>query len=306
VAYQTDGILLIDKNEGESSHAVVRKVKSALKLRKVGHAGTLDPFATGLLIILLGQGTKLSPFIMSQDKVYLAVMRLGIETDTLDPTGRVLRSVPVPDLKPEYICNKAKGFIGKIQQTPPVYSAVKYNGTRAYKLARSGQEVALKERTVSIHSLRIVSVKLPDVTLEVKCSSGTYIRSLSAELGEKLGPGGHLRCLRRLASGSFAVQKALSSKSIFDGNNSWLQEKIIPLRAALPHMREIAVEQSVAQKIRHGYQPALEGLADGLDLGGCDDTNFKLVWNGNLVAVVRVNKSRRGGHAGLEIARVFS
>ena len=306
MAYQIDGILLIDKNEGESSHAVVRKVKSALKLRKVGHAGTLDPFATGLLIILLGQGTKLSSFVMSQDKVYLAVMRLGIETDTLDPTGRVLRSVPVPDLKPEYIWNKAKGFIGKIQQTPPIYSAVKYNGTRAYKLARSGQEVALKKRTVSIHSIRIVSVKLPDVTLEVKCSSGTYIRSLSAELGEKLGPGGHLRCLRRLASGSFVVQKALSSKDIFDRDNRWLQEKIIPLRAALPHMREIAVEQSVAQKIRHGYQPALEGLADGLDLGGCDDTNLKLVWNGNLVAVVRVNKGRRGGHAGLEIARVFS
>ncbi len=307
MTYQTDGILLIDKNEGESSHDVVRKVKSALKIRKVGHAGTLDPFATGLLIILLGRGTKLSHYIMSENKVYLATMRLGIETDTLDPTGRIVRESAVPDLSPEYIREKAEGFIGDIEQTPPVYSAVKYKGTRAYKLARRGQEVVLKKRTVLIYSLRILSVDLPDVTLEVKCSSGTYIRSLAADLGEKLGPGGHLRYLRRLSCGSFAVQNALSSKEIFAENSSrLLRDKVIPLRAALPDMREIMVENAIAEKVRHGYQPALEGLADGLDLAGCEGTHLKLVSNSELVAVIKVNKCRRGGHDRLDIARVFS
>ena len=307
MTYQTDGILFIDKDMGESSHEVVRKVKAGLKISKVGHAGTLDPFATGLLIILLGRGTKLSPFIMSENKVYLATMRLGIETDTLDPTGRIVRKNAVPDLSPEYIRKKAEGFIGDIEQTPPAYSAVKYKGTRAYKLARRGQEVVLRKRTVSIFSLRIVSVDLPDVSLEVKCSSGTYIRSLAADLGEALGPGGHLRSLRRLACGSFEIQNALSSKEILTGNNSrLLRDNVIPLRAALPHMREIVVEHSIAEKVRHGYQPALEDLDNGWALAGCDDTHFKIVSNSDLVAVIKVNKNRRDGHARLDIARVFS
>lgn len=304
---QTDGILLIDKDMGESSHQVVSKVKGCLKIRKAGHAGTLDPFATGLLIILLGKGTKLSPFIMSESKVYMATLMLGIETDTLDSTGRVVRTSAVPDLRPEYIRKTADGFVGDIQQTPPVYSAVKYKGTRAYKLARRGREVVLKERTVSIFSLRIVSVDLPDVSLEVKCSSGTYIRSLAADLGEALGPGGHLRSLRRLACGSFEIQDAVKSKEISIGTDRWLlQDKVIPLRDALPRMREIVVERSIAEKVMRGYQPALEDIDDGLDWAGCDDTHFKLVSDKELVAVIKVNKDRRDGHARLGIARVFS
>jgi tRNA pseudouridine55 synthase len=307
VTYQTDGILLIDKNEAETSYEVVRMVKSALKIKKVGHAGTLDPFATGLLIILLGQGTKLSPFVMSENKVYLATMRLGIETDTLDSTGRVVRKSAVPDLSVKHIREKAEYFVGDIEQTPPLYSAVKYKGTRAYKLARRGQEFVLKKRTVTIFSLRILSVDLPDVTLEVKCSSGTYIRSLAADLGEELGPGGHLKSLRRLACGSFYTEDALCSKEISTGNNGLLlRDKVIPLRAALPNMREIEVEHDIAEKIRHGYQPALEGLADGLDLAGCEGTHLKLVSNSELVAVMKVTKCGRGGHGRLDIVRVFS
>ncbi len=307
MTYQTDGILLIDKNEGESSYDVVRKVKSALKIQKVGHAGTLDPFATGLLIILLGRGTKLSPFIMSDNKVYLATMRLGVVTDTLDPTGRIVRENPVPDLSLEDIRKKAEGFVGHIEQTPPDYSAVKYRGTRSYKLARRGQEVSLKKRTVMIFSLRIISVDLPDVTLEVKCSSGTYVRSLAADLGETLGPGGHLKSLRRLACGSFVIQDALNSKEILcEDNRRLFQDEVIPLRASLPHMREVVVGRSIAEKVKHGFQPALEGLDDGLDLADCEGTHLKLVSNSELVAVMKVNKSRRGGHGRLDIARVFS
>jgi len=307
VKHQNDGILLIDKTEGESSHDVVRMAKSALKIRKVGHAGTLDPFATGLLIILLGQGTKLSPFIMAENKVYSACMRLGIETDTLDPTGRVVKERAVPDLSMEHIRSSAEAFVGNIEQTPPAYSAVKYNGTRAYKLARRGRKVVLKKRKVRIFSLRILSVELPDLRLEVKCSSGTYIRSLAADLGKKLGPGGHLRSLRRLSCGPFDIQRALSSKEMLNEKYSrFLQDKVIPLRAALPHMREMVVTQAIAEKVRHGYQPAFDDLADGTDLEGCEGTHIKLVSNSELVAVMKINKNRRGGHGRLDIARVFS
>jgi len=306
VAYQTDGILLIDKNDGESSYEVVRKVKSALDIQKVGHAGTLDPFATGLLIILLGRGTKLSPFIMSQSKVYLAKMRLGVKTDTLDLTGNVIQKRTVPDLSPEYIRKKAEDFVGDIEQTPPAYSAVKYKGKRAYALARRGLEVSLRKRTVSISSIRIVSVDLPDVLLEVRCSSGTYIRSLAADLGDEMGVGGHLRSLRRMACGSFYVNNALSSKEILKERHCSLRDQLIPLKAALPHMRELVVEYPIAEKVRNGFQPALEGLADGLDLTGYDGTHVKLVSDSRLVAIIKVIKSRRDSHARFELARVFS
>ena len=305
----TDGIILINKNEGETSYDVIRKVKTAFrgsKIRKFGHAGTLDPFATGLLVVLLGRGTKLSSFIMAESKVYRATLRLGIETDTLDPTGLVVRERVVPDLSTEFIRNEAQRFTGKIQQTPPIYSAVKYKGKRAYKLARKGQEVVLNKRTVSIYSIRIISVELPDVTMEVKCSGGTYIRSLASDLGRELGPGGHLRSLTRLSCGSFDLKNALNSNEISAENISLIQKMVIPLNAALPDMPEIAVENSIAEDVRRGRQSVLEGLADGLDPVSSDGAYFKLIGNGELVAVVKQTKSRRDGHVRLEIARVFS
>ena len=318
--YPIDGIILVDKNEGETSYDVVRKVKSSLgggKVQKVGHAGTLDPFATGLLIILLGQGTKLSQHIMSGDKVYLATMRLGVETDTLDLTGKTVRTSNVPDLKQEYIQGKAKGFIGVIEQVPPVYSAVKYKGMRAYRLARKGVEVDLKKKTVTIYSIRIHSVDLPDVTMEVKCSSGTYIRKLAADLGRELGSVSHLKSLRRLASGSFTVQNALNSKEVSTKHTHCvLLDKVIPLRSALPEMREIEIEGLLAEKVRHGYQPAREELLRSLtlpdhqqerayDVESYRDSHVKLVSDGKLVAIVRVKKIEDVGYDKVELVRVF-
>ncbi|MCP4665904.1 MAG: tRNA pseudouridine(55) synthase TruB, partial [Deltaproteobacteria bacterium] len=258
-----DGILLIDKEEGQPSYGVVKEVKSALKgsqVGKVGHAGTLDPFATGLLIILLGQGTKISQWVMSQDKIYLATMRLGVETDTLDPTGQVVRTSVVPDLDPGFIREKSRSFIGPIEQVPPRFSAVKYKGTRAYKLARRGMAVDLKKRTVMVHSLSILSVNLPDVTMEIRCSSGTYVRSLAADLGRVLGPGGHLGSLRRLASGSFEVRNALKQSEIRAGGGPALLDRVIFLRAALPQAPEIDVDRQTARKVRQGGRPDWNGL----------------------------------------------
>jgi tRNA pseudouridine55 synthase len=243
---------------------------------------------------------------MAESKVYQATLRLGIATDTLDPTGRVVRESMVPDLSSEFITSKAQQFTGNIQQTPPIFSAVKYRGKRAYQLAREGQEVTLNEKTVSIHSIRILSIKMPDVTMEVKCSGGTYIRSLASDLGRELGPGGHLRSLRRLSCGSFDLKNAPNSNEISVENISLLQKTVIPLKSALPDMREIIVENPVVENIRQGRQSDLDGLAKDLDPIDCEGAHFKLIGNGELVAVVKQTKSRRGGHVKLEIARVFS
>ena len=306
--HRTDGILLIDKIEGETSIGVVKKVRRLMKVGKVGHAGTLDPFASGLLIILLGRGTKLSRFIMSENKIYLATIRLGVETDTLDHTGRVVSISDVPEINQEYIQERAQGFVGEdIEQVPPSYSAVKYRGKRAYKLARSGFQIDLHKRKVTVHSIRILSVKLPDVAMEVRCSGGTYIRSLAADLGRSLGTGGHLRSLRRLASGSFEVQHALSSREISTKlDRSIFGEKVIPLRAALPSMHEIEVEELLAEKVRHGYQPTREELTISPNVTGIENGHIKLVRRGHLVAIAKILKSEGGGHNEVRIERVFS
>lgn len=307
--HSTDGILLVDKHEGETSHDVVKKVKSAFgepMVRKVGHAGTLDPFATGLLIILLGQGTKLSNFLMAGKKTYLATMRLGVETDTLDPTGRVVQTSIVPFLTLEQIKEKAAGFIGEIEQVPPKFSAVKYKGMRAYKLARKGLEVELKKRIVTVYSFQILSLQLPEVTIKVTCSTGTYVRSLAADLGAELGPGGHLISLRRLSSGAFDVQSALSSKDISVKEiRSFLMDRIIPLNAALPDIYEIQVVEQFAQRIRNGYQPKLKELDNGLNMPCCENKYIKVVTGNDLVAIMKVEKNGEVGHGKLRIVRVF-
>ncbi len=308
-----DGILLIDKREGETSYGVVKKVGAAFAgsdVKKVGHAGTLDPFATGLLIILLGQGTKLFPFIMRESKVYRATIRLGIETDTLDPTGQVIRTCWVPDLGLEQIQEKASDMVGDRKQIPPAYSAVKHRGKRAYTLARKGIKFDLQGREITVHAVSILSVDLPHVTMEVRCSGGTYVRSLAAELGQSLGTVGHLQSLRRLMSGSFDVRNALSSKEVFPGDGGdALKERIIPLNAALPNMMELDVDKDLAERVRHGYQPSweeLERVAGLADSGKRGDGHLKLVSSGDLLAIVRIEADKESGHLMPRLERVFS
>ena len=308
--YPIDGILLIDKLEGETSYGVVKRAKhvfTARKTLKVGHAGTLDPFATGLLIILLGQGTKLSQFLMAEGKEYMATMRLGVETDTLDPTGRVVRTGTVPHFTHDEIRSKAKTFVGNIEQLPPRFSAVKYGGTRAYKLARKGLDVDLRKRSVSVYSLQILSVQLPDVTMKVTCSKGTYIRSLAADMARELGPGGHLVSLRRMAIGSFEVKNALSSSALLQtGIRSLLRDKIIPLRSALPGMTEIRVGETIAKKVRNGYQPMLKELSQDLSAQDCKEGYVKLMCADDLVAIMKLKENGGMGYEMLKIERVFS
>jgi tRNA pseudouridine55 synthase len=302
-----DGIILVDKNEGETSFDVVRKAKRAFKKKKVGHAGTLDPFATGLLIILLGQGTKLSDYLMSGEKKYVATMTLGIGTDTLDRTGRTVRTMAVPDIDQEEIRRAVQEFTGDIEQRPPAYSAININGRRAYELARKGIAVDLKKRIVTIRSIDIISVNLPDITFEVTCSGGTYIRSLAADIAERIGSAGHLKSLRRLSSGGFDVRHAMDSKMIGDiveGCN--LTGRIISLKDALPDMRECSIDHVMSKKIANGIRPGLDELKSRDPSLAHYKGFIKMTEGSSLVAVMEVDCPLHDDKAWLKNIRIFT
>ncbi len=299
-----NGILLVDKEEGETSFDVVKKVRRASGLKKVGHAGTLDPFATGLLVVLLGEGTKLSSFLMAAEKHYRGTIRLGVETDTLDPTGRVLKTSPVPPLEPDFIRACALNFTGEIEQIPPKFSALKIQGERAYALARKGIPITLKRRRVQIDRLEIESIHLPELTFSVTCSKGTYLRSLAADLGERLGTGAHLKSLRRLGSGSFTVDHAIPSSDLWPGKG--MEAAFIPLREALPQMEEIQIDSILASRIREGHQPEEAELGDTLARILRSKSYLKLVHGKELVAITRVSPNTKTGSRRIRIQRVFA
>ncbi|HMB16935.1 MAG TPA: tRNA pseudouridine(55) synthase TruB [Pelovirga sp.] len=201
------GILLIDKPQGLTSFDVVRQVKRIFSTRKVGHAGTLDPLATGVLVVAVGDATKILQFLFVDDKCYRATLKLGVTTDTFDAQGQELTQLPVPDVNVDSVDCICSAFRGTIEQQPPMYSALKRDGVPLYKLARQGIEVARESRTITIERLDVVAVDSPFVTIDVDCSKGTYIRSLVHDLGASIGCGAHLTALRRLRSGRFTIDQ---------------------------------------------------------------------------------------------------
>lgn len=225
---QLDGALLIDKPPGPTSHDVVAAVRRKFSLEKVGHAGTLDPNATGLLILLLGRATKLSDKLMSSDKVYEGVARFGEATDSYDSDGEIVSSLPVPPLTVEDLNATAEQFIGDIMQTPPMVSAVKKDGVPLYKLARKGLEVERKPRLIHVYTYRFTAYEEPLGTFRVACTKGTYVRSLVHELGEKVGCGAHLAELRRTASGRFDVADAITLDNALALTSAELGKRVIP------------------------------------------------------------------------------
>lgn len=299
--WMTDGIMLVDKESGPSSFGVVERIKHLTGARKVGHAGTLDPFATGLLIVLLNQGTKLSPFLMSQDKVYRAALRLGIETDTGDVTGTIINEKGVGTLTEEAIEEGIQGFVGTIKQVPPRYSAVHHKGKRAYELARKGVEFVLREKEVRIDYITILTIDLPMVWIEVGCSSGTYIRSLASELGRRLGTGAHLGSLKRMRSGLFHVDISYTVQQITRHlANGTLEKAIIPLKDAAEGMREVEVPSILARRIRNGYMPQ-RGELDREDVSIHSPGRYcKAVTGEELVAILMESNN------GYEVRRVFT
>jgi len=223
-----DGAVLIDKPAGPTSHDVVDAIRRQFGIKKAGHAGTLDPAATGLLVILLGRGTKLSEKLMSEDKVYAGTIKFGEATTSYDADGEVVSTRPVPPFTLEQL-NEATGtFVGDLMQVPPMVSAVKQDGVPLYKLARKGVEVERKPRLVHIYTFQFSAYKPPYGQFHVACTKGTYARSLAHELGEKLGCGAHLATLRRLKSGSFDVAAALPFEEVLKLNRAGLEQRVIP------------------------------------------------------------------------------
>lgn len=224
-----DGALLVDKPAGPTSHDVVDEIRREFGLKKAGHAGTLDPNATGLLILLLGRATRLSERLMSDDKVYEGSVKFGETTDSYDCDGELVASLPVPPLTVEQINTEAATFVGDIMQTPPMVSAVKQGGVPLYKLARKGVEVERKARLIHIYSFKFTRYEEPMGMFSVACTKGTYVRSLAHELGQKLGCGAHLATLRRTVSGKFDVANATPLDDLLRMPRTELVKRVIPI-----------------------------------------------------------------------------
>lgn len=246
-------MIVIDKPQGWTSFQVVAYVRRMLSVKKAGHGGTLDPLATGVLPIYLNEGTKLVPFNMNGEKEYIATIRLGQETDTLDGAGRVIAERADLIIKQEEVEQVLEKFRGRIRQTPPLYSAVKQGGVPLYRRVRSGEKPFLAEREVEIYKLTLRNFSFPTISLEVICSRGTYIRALAADIGRALGCGAHLGELRRLRSGKFTIDQALSIEEFKQlAKDGTISERIIPLAAGLDYAGKIIVADETARKVRQG------------------------------------------------------
>ncbi|MFO7963892.1 MAG: tRNA pseudouridine(55) synthase TruB [Desulfobacterales bacterium] len=248
-----NGVLVVDKPENISSAGAVGILKRMLKAKKIGHTGTLDPFATGVLVCCINKATRLAKFFLKSNKTYEAVLVLGASTDTQDRTGRIVATSNEPDVTPEMIQDAFNRFVGPIHQRPPVYSALKHKGVPLYKLARSGKTVQKPARAVSIHRLDLLHFHLPEVRFRVHCSAGTYIRTLCADIGDFLGCGGFLRDLRRIESGGFTIDEALSLDGIEAiAESGRIDECVISMKDALKTMPTYIAGDELAEKIKNG------------------------------------------------------
>lgn len=225
-----DGVLLVDKPPGFTSHDVVAKVRNFFRLKKVGHGGTLDPMATGLLILLLGRGTRVSNQVMGSDKVYEGVMRLGIATDTQDAEGEVLEEKSADGITDEQIRAEMIKRVGDQMQIPPMVSAIKKNGVPLYKLARKGEVIEREARLIHVYTFNMLGREGHDVSFNLKCTKGTYVRTLCHDIGESLGCGAHLKALRRTASGKFNIADALTMEQLLALDLPGLCQKVIPIQ----------------------------------------------------------------------------
>lgn len=255
------GVLVVDKPVGLTSHDVVQIVRKGTNIRRAGHTGTLDPRASGVLVILIGPAVRLSEYVSASDKRYQAVVRLGVKTDTFDAEGRIENTSPV-NINEEQFEEALTHFVGEIEQVPPPYSAVKVKGRKAYEMAREGEEVDLSPRKIQVYNLELLEWAVPEAVIDVYCSSGTYVRSLANDLGEKLGCGAHLVGLRRTKSGRFTLRDAVPMRKLkehFD-NGTWYQ-LIIPAAEALSDWPAVELDHEQVEAIRHGHRvPAQPGI----------------------------------------------
>jgi tRNA pseudouridine55 synthase len=258
-----NGIIIIDKPVDMTSARVVSIVKKSLPAKKVGHTGTLDPFAEGVLICCINQATRLAGFLLHGSKKYIAELKLGQETDTQDLTGTVVATAKAVNYSQQTIQSVFESFKGPIEQLPPVYSALKHKGVPLYKLARRGQPVQKPPRQVQIYDICVHDVDLPYVRFEVSCSAGTYIRTLGADIGRKLGCGGHLSALKRIESSGFTLDQAIPLSALEESTRSRKSSpKMISMKNALPEMPEFCADDHLVEKIRQGQKLMTTDLAE--------------------------------------------
>ena len=277
------GVLVIDKPAGWTSHDVVAKTRGLTGIRQIGHSGTLDPMATGVLVLCLGKATRLLEYVTGLPKTYLAGITLGVATDTYDATGKVIAQRPLPELTAEALEQSIDSFRGEIMQTPPAYSAIKREGVAQYKRARRGEEVVLEPRPVTVYELVLLGFADGVIELRITCSAGTYVRSIAHDLGEVLGCGAHLSNLRRLAVGAFGIDQAVTLQQLAEDN--W-QRWLLPPSAAVAHLARIELAEGEATRLAHGLSiaarhPIAQGPACAFDPAG------------RLVAVVRPDTQRQ-------------
>jgi tRNA pseudouridine55 synthase len=248
-----EGILNVNKPAGWTSHDVVAKLRGVLRGNRVGHAGTLDPAATGVLPVLVGRATRIAEYLLDWDKEYQAILRLGQTTDTLDATGTVLREASTDGLTDESICRACALFRGEIDQLPPMYSAVKVAGMPLYKAARAGKTVERALRRVTVYDIQVVKINGRDVTFRVRCSKGTYVRTLCADIGEALGVGGHLLELERRRVGPLHIEQSCTIDEAVDSSRiGHMTRQLLRLDEALAHIPALMVTQAAAERARHG------------------------------------------------------
>jgi tRNA pseudouridine55 synthase len=264
-----DGVLIIKKEAGWTSHDVVAKVRHLLGGVKVGHAGTLDPAATGVLPLLIGRGTRIAEYLVEWEKEYRAVLRLGESTDTQDATGTVLTRCAMDSVTPEAIHAVVGRFCGPIEQIPPMYSAVKVGGVPLYKSARAGRTIARDARTIVIHVLKVEAIEGRDVTLRIVCSKGTYVRTLCADIGQALGVGGHMLALERRRVGPLTIDQALTLEEVATRHAlGRMGEDVLSLDRVLDQLGVAVVDGQTADRVRHGAPVPMarivrwEGAAD--------------------------------------------
>lgn len=233
-APEYNGVLLIDKPSEHTSHDVVARLRGILRMKRIGHAGTLDPMATGLLIVLLGKATKLSQFLMGCDKEYVGTITLGSSTNTQDAEGEVVETRPVPDLSAADVQAALSSMLGDQYQTPPMFSAVKINGRPLYKAARAGEEVEREARFIRVMKFDCTRWASPQIDFVVRSTKGTYVRTLAHDLGQKLGCGAHLSALRRTLSGDLRVEQAVTLEQLQKMTPSEIEAVLVPMHKAAP------------------------------------------------------------------------
>lgn len=250
----TSGVLVVDKPIGLTSHQVVQVIRRGTNIKRAGHTGTLDPRASGVLVVLVGPAVRLSEYVSAEDKRYQATIKLGERTDTYDGDGVITNTASVEVTKEQFE-EALSHFVGEIEQVPPPYSAIKVKGQHAYDRARAGEEFELESRIIKVHSLELVEWNMPEVVVDVHCSSGTYVRSLANDLGNMLGCGANLVGLRRTKSGRFTLKDANPLRKLTEAfeDNSWYQY-LIPAAEALSDWPSITLSNDEVDLVRHGHR----------------------------------------------------